>query len=105
VAAFDPASGGSRTLVNGWVGIDAVAADATTVYVASTYTHRVFAVPAVGGDVRTIACSPAPLAIAVDDAYVYWADQSLMQVLRAPKWAPAESPASHRSRRQDHYAL
>jgi hypothetical protein len=32
-----------------------------------------------------IACSPSPVAIADDDKSVYWADQDLMQILRAPK--------------------
>jgi hypothetical protein len=88
VTALDLSTGAQRQLIGGgggYLGVDALTADGRTVYVASSYIHQVFAVAVTGGDARVIACSPSPVAIADDDKSVYWADQDLMQILRAPK--------------------
>jgi hypothetical protein len=89
VTGLDLATGTQRQLigggVGGYLGVDGLTADRRTVYVASSYIHQVFAVAVTGGDARVVACSPSPVSIASDDEAVYWADQDLMQILRAPK--------------------
>jgi hypothetical protein len=84
VTAIDLAGGRSTTLT------DAAAKDVTTdgdfAFWIDAAGGRIAKAPIAGGTPTTVASGLTnPVALAVDDRYVYWVDQGTRQVMRAPK--------------------